>query len=369
MIAPVRKALYPSDYSPVAERLRRSNGAAIKPLRNNALGCIGLYKALEPAEVTFGVVIVNYNSGGDLLRCLHSLEDSSVRPHTIVVVDNNSDDGSIEQCDKFDGVVVIRKSANVGYACAVNAGINAIPSCTWVAVLNPDVFVRRNWLAELQRAVHRFPQARAFASRMINHNRPDMLDGEGDVYHLSGLAWRHHHGSGIDNAEKISRPTFSACGGAALYHRQTFVELNGYDEDFFCYMEDVDLGWRLQLAGHDCIYVHEAEVEHIGSSTCGDRSDFQIYYGHRNMVWTWVKNMPWPLMVACFPYHVLANLMTVVVYCCRGKASVVLRAKKDALAGLPRAYRKRREVQALRARSRRALWRVLDKRLWRARYL
>jgi GT2 family glycosyltransferase len=78
-----------------------------------------------------------------------------------------------------------------------------------------------------------------------------------------------------------------------LYRRSALIELGGFDEDYFCYVEDVDLGFRLRLAGHQCLYIPSSIVHHVGSgSTGGKNSDFAVYHGHRNLVWTYVKDMP-----------------------------------------------------------------------------
>ncbi len=99
------------------------------------------------------------------------------------------------------------------------------------------------------------------------------------------------------------REVFSACAAAALYRRDVFEALGGLDEDFFCYMEDVDLGFRLRLAGWGCTYVPTAVVHHVGSATSGRRSHFTTYHGHRNLVWVFFKNMPGALLWLYLPQH------------------------------------------------------------------
>ena len=153
---------------------------------------------------------------------------------------------------------------------------------------------------------------------------------------------------------------FSACGAAAVYPRQAYAELGGFDEEYFAYLEDVDLGFRLQLAGVRCIYLPAAVVQHVGSGSTSRRSDFSVYYGNRNMVWTFFKNMPALLLLLLLPAHVLMNLGMVVLSGLRRQGRVTLRAKRDALAGLPRMLRKRPTVQAARKTSLLGLARVMD---------
>ena len=148
---------------------------------------------------------------------------------------------------------------------------------------------------------------------------------------------------------------FAPCAAAALYRRAAFEEIGGFDERFFCYFEDVDLGFRLRLRGHRCVYVPDAIVRHVSSALSGYRSDFAVYHGERNAVWTFVKNMPGPLFWFYLPQHLALNLAALGYYPWRGQGRVVWRAKRDAMLGLPAALRERRAVQ----QQRRVEWRAL----------
>jgi hypothetical protein len=141
----------------------------------------------------------------------------------------------------------------------------------------------------------------------------------------------------------------SACAGAALYRRDAFLEAGGFDESFFCYIEDSDLAFRLRLRGHRCGYVPQAEVLHIGSALAGVESDFTVYHSNRNLVWAWVKNMPSPLVWIYLPQHLLVNALMLLLYALKGQGRPVLAAKRDALRGLPRVLRARSEIQSRRA--------------------
>ena len=139
----------------------------------------------------------------------------------------------------------------------------------------------------------------------------------------------------------------------------------GFDESYFCYMEDVDLGFRLRLAGHTARFVPTAVVRHVGSATSGGQhSDFSVFHGHRNMVWTFVKNMPTPLLWFLLPWHLAANLAALVIFSARGQGNTIVRAKWQALQGLGHAWRQRRSIQHQRIASVRSIWAALDKRLW-----
>jgi GT2 family glycosyltransferase len=119
------------------------------------------------------------------------------------------------------------------------------------------------------------------------------------------------------------------------------MAVGGFDERYFCYVEDVDLGFRLRRLGRTCWYVPDAVAWHIGSATAGVGSAFAVYHGHRNVTWTFVKNMPGPLFWRYAPSHLAACLAGVAWFWWRGQLAAYLRAKRDALAGLPALWRER----------------------------
>lgn len=300
-------------------------------------------------------------------ECLAHLLRQSLPPAEVLVMDNASADDSAEHAAQLAGVTVRKLGANLGFAAANNRAIFDCAS-EFVALLNPDAFAEPDWLERLVAAAWQYPEAAAFGSRQMLHGAPGILDGIGDVYHISGLPWRHGHGVAARAEDFVAGEIFCPCAAAALYRREALLAVGGFDEDFFCYVEDVDLGFRLRLAGHSARYVPDAVVHHVGSGLTGGRhSAFSVYHGHRNLVWAFVKDMPGPLFWALLPVHLLQNLVTLVYFALRGHGPLVFRAKRDALRGLPGMWRKRRTIQAGRRASVRDIWRVLDKRLSTAR--
>jgi GT2 family glycosyltransferase len=302
--------------------------------------------------VTVAVLIVNWNSGGLLGQCLASLANQRRPADHVVVVDNNSTDDSLERAQPWlGGVQLIRLNENAGFAKANNIAATAAGAARpgrpfdALAMLNPDAFADPGWLEELTNAAEREPSAVSFASRMLLASTPDYLDGAGDSYHVSGRAWRNGHGRRDASWPPADMEVFAPCAAAALYRREAFEQVGGFDEEYFCYFEDVDLGFRLRLRGHRCVYVHAAVVRHVSSALTGYRSDFAVYYGERNQVWTFVKNMPGPLFWLYLPQHLALNVASLLYYPVRRQGRVVLRAKLDALRGLPRVVAKRRAVQ------------------------
>lgn len=286
------------------------------------------------------------------------------------MVDNHSGDGSADNIEtRHPAVQVIRLAENAGFAAANNTGIAAAQDCEWIACLNPDAFPDLDWLSKMVHATEMYPEFSFFGCKLLQAQNPDKLDGTGDIYHVSGSAWRRDHRKSVAEGQHEGDEIFSPCAAAALYRRDAVMDVGGFDESFFCYFEDVDLAFRLRLRGHCCRYVPKAVVHHMGSAITGWQSDFTVYHGHRNLVWTYFKNMPWPLLWLYLPQHLLLNLVTIVWFALRGQGRVILRAKRDALMGLLRVLRQRRPIQRCRTVSsweiRRAMSRGLLAVLWR----
>ena len=309
------------------------------------------------------VIIVNWNGEVFLERCLAALMNQTVKSHEIIFVDNASSDRSIEIVDRFPSVRVLEQEQNTGFARGNNLAIAAASSETeWIVLLNPDAFPEPRWLEELLAAAHCNPGFDAFGSKLVVAADPGVLDGAGDVYHVSGLVWRMGHGAPVASSVEQAREVFSPCAAAAMYRRNALREVGGFDEDYFCYVEDVDLGFRLRLAGYRCLYVPLSVAHHVGSGTTGGQhSGFAVYHGHRNLVWTYVKDMPGMLFWVFLPLHLAMNLVALVVFTLRGQGGVMFRAKRDALMGIPLMWKKRRQVQSKRVVSWRAILRVLEK--------
>lgn len=299
------------------------------------------------AEPLISVIIVCWNSAEHLSHCLDSLSAQTFQNFEVILVDNNSNDHGLDEVQRLHPRLSLRikkLDRNLGFAAANNLGAR-LARGLWLALLNPDAFPAPDWLAALSQAAAQLGEKHFFASRQIQAETRALLDGEGDIYHVSGLVWRRNYNFPVYEAgETLS--VFSACGATAFYSRQDFLAVGGFDEDYFAYLEDVDLGFRLRLRGLDCIFVPQAVVYHIGSASSGKASDFAIYHGHRNLVWTYFKDMPGLLFWLYLPLHLAMNLFFVLFFSLQGRGRVILRAKWDALLGLPEILRKREQAQA-----------------------
>jgi GT2 family glycosyltransferase len=308
------------------------------------------------------VILVTWNSAVYLPRCLECLVAQTLKDFEVVLVDNGSTDGCLDGVEEYWSALrlrVERLGENRGFTAANNIGVG-LAHGQWVALLNPDAFPELDWLQELIKATENNPEYSFFASRQLQANAPALLDGAGDAYHINGLAWRRYAGFPAARFGLKSEEVFSPCAAAALYSRRMFLQVGGFDEDFFSYHEDVDLGFRLRLQGFRCLYVPDAVVHHIGSAAFRAQSDFALYHWQRNFIWSFVQNTPSALLWRALPAHLMANIIHFAGYTLRGRGGVLLKAKIDALRGLSHALRKRRIIQKTRKASRAELLRKME---------
>ncbi|MBI5966094.1 MAG: glycosyltransferase family 2 protein [Chloroflexi bacterium] len=298
-----------------------------------------------PPRFPVSILVLAWNSAAHLLRCLEALSLQTYKDFDIVIVDNGSEDDALNALQEKHPALhlhVHRLDSNLGFSIANNIGAR-LARGQWIALLNADAFPEPDWLERLLEAAEKYPNA-FFTSRQIQADNPTRLDGEGDVYHVSGLAWRRNYNLPVYPLNE-NQEVFSACGAAALFPRQEFLDAGGFDEDYFSYHEDVDLGFRLRLRGLRCVFVPQAIVHHVGSASTGKRSDFSVYHGHRNLVWTYFKDMPAALFWFYLPLHIAINSFFLIYFSFKGQGRAIWRAKWDALRGLPAMLKKRQAIQ------------------------
>jgi GT2 family glycosyltransferase len=301
---------------------------------------------LEAADVS--VVVLTYQSGGTLARCLAALKGQTARGFEILVADNASTDGAPQAAALADpDLRLIDNDANLGFAAGNNRAARQARG-RWLVLLNPDAYPQADWLAQLLAAARRFPRARCFTARQRMARDPTRLDGLGDA--MAGIGFPFRGGYGAPDPGVIApAEVFSPCGAAMMIDRALFLAMGGFDEGFFCYCEDVDLGYRLRLVGEAVILAADAIVLHEGSaSTGGRRSDFSVYHGVRNRLWTYLKNTPPLLLALTAPLHAAATAGVWLRAVMGGHAGPVQRALGDALRGWPGVWRQRQAIQAKR---------------------
>lgn len=318
------------------------------------------------AAPKISIILVTWNSETHLPVCFSALSSQTTQSFEIVIVDNGSSDASLHVAETYPlnmPIHIKKLSVNQGFAVANNLGAR-LASGEWIVLLNADAYPEPDWLENLLKAAEQNPQFNFFTSRQIQFNDPHLLDGAGDDYHISGLAWRRFYNRPIQDYGIQSREVFGACAAAAMFRRDDFLAVGGFDESFFSYFEDVDLSFRLRLAGGRCMYVSHAMVHHVGSASTGKTSDFAYYHVHRNMVWAFFKNMPGILFLFLLPLHMLINFYLSFSFLVKARRPIVVKAKWDALLGLPAVLHARKKVQATRKVGLRDLYSIMEKDLF-----
>jgi GT2 family glycosyltransferase len=308
------------------------------------------------------VVIPNLNGRNLLGDCLTSLERQTFRDFEVVLVDNASDDRSVDFVkDNFRWVTkIIENSENTGFAGASNRGIEASDG-EYIALLNNDTEAHSGWLAELLKAADANPDAGMFASKTLFFDDRNIIDTAGHFFYPDGL----NRGRGrleIDEGQYDDKTdVFFPSGCAALYRKAMFDEIGIFDEHHFAYGDDTDIGIRGRLAGWGCLFVPGAVVYHHYSMTTGVYSPAKVYLVERNRIWVVWKYFPVGRIIAS-PFYTFARYVYQFYGAMTGKGAagrftrghspwklywVVIRAYLAAFRGLPRVLRQRKQMMKL----------------------
>lgn len=319
-------------------------------------------------KLTVSVIVVNWNRRDLLRSCLQSLRSQKINhPFEVILVDNGSSDGSAEMAEtEFGGdpafsLRVIRNSGNRGFCAANNQGIAASGS-EFVALLNNDAEAEPLWLSALLGAFSIAPDIGMAASKILVYEDPRRIDKAGHLIYPDGQ--NRGRGSGewdtgqYDRVEEVLWPD----GCAAMYRRAMLDQIGGFDEDFFAYADDAELGLRGRIAGWRSMYIPGAVVRHRRGETLGVRSTRRIVLIERNRVLLAAKLFPWSLL--CLnPFYFLARLTAGLWAALRNRGEVgrqagaagklrtawaVLRGDAAALLLLPAMFRKRAAIEKIR---------------------
>jgi len=288
------------------------------------------------------VIIVNHNGRHFLDACLSSLIHQTFQDFEIILVDNGSVDYSAEYVhNQFPSVIVVENKENRGFAGGNNDGIR-IARGKYILTLNNDTIADPEFIEHLVKAMERDDTIGMCAAKM---RFPDgRINSTGICISRSGAAW--DRGMFTQDAGQFSIPeeVFGPCAGAALYRKKMLDEIGLFDEDFFLFIEDVDLAFRARLAGWKCMYVPSARVIHLHGGTAGYKSNISIYYGNRNIVWYVLKNFPIKTLFMCSPWIIGRNCAIIPYYIITGKGLTIIRAKMDSIIGIWKMVKKRTTI-------------------------
>ncbi len=305
---------------------------------------------------SISVLILNYNGQEHLTACFDSLLELHYPPDRIeiLLVDNASTDGSVDWViDRYPMVRVVQNGANLGFAAGNTVGAQAAQG-EWIAFLNPDTRVEPDWLLELVRPALRDPAVVCVASKMLAWDgcKIDYADAA-----INFMGWGCQPGFGSTRLSDFNqdKAVLFACGGAMLIKKQVFLEVGGFDTDFFAYYEDVDLGWRLWLMGYQVAYAGRAVVYHRHHGSWSTVNNVKRWVlAERNALYTTIKNYDEAHLTRVLPGTLLLTLYR--AYLDLQLDPAVWGAKANMPAG-PLAYGPRYYLGQLGQLARRRAWR------------
>ena len=288
---------------------------------------------------------------------MDSLGRQTRRDFEVIVVDN-SGQGLARRNGAAAGARVIENARNAGFGAAINQAFHA-SSAAYLATLNDDAAPHPGWLDALVRAMESRPDAGMCASAVRLYGE-DRLDSAGMLVARDGSSKQRGHGRPPEDFPVLEEALFPS-GSAALYRRAMLEDIGGFDERFFLYCEDTDLGLRARWAGWKCLYVPDAVVEHHYSHSAGRASPLKAYYVERNRLFVAAKNFPAGMLLAA-PLAALARYFWHVWYIARAAGArrvsapratparkmawYVLRAHAALFAHGRRLWRERRRIRA-----------------------
>ncbi|MBQ8189455.1 MAG: glycosyltransferase family 2 protein [Lachnospiraceae bacterium] len=279
------------------------------------------------------IVIPNYNGIKYLKNCIESLQLAKEQGEfSIVVVDNGSTDGSLQQAREYEskGILdVVALPENTGFCGAVNEGIRYAKT-EYVLLLNNDTEVEKDFIKELESFMDCHPLAFSASSKMLSLQEKDVIDDCGDLYCALGWAFGLGKGQNIQTsaAKKYEKDgvIFASCGGASIYRKNIFDIIGLFDENHFAYLEDIDIGYRALLFGYRNYYCHSAVVYHAGSGFSGSRyNKFKIDLSAKNSIYLIYKNMPFLQVLLNLPFLLLGFFIKMMFFMKKGFGDTYLK--------------------------------------------
>jgi GT2 family glycosyltransferase len=296
------------------------------------------------------VVVPNWNGLDFLADCLNSLVAQSARNFSITVVDNGSTDGSRELVQhEYPSVKLIRRDKNYGFTGGTNPGIQDAIACgaAYIALLNNDAVADKNWLQFLVETADQDQGLGSVTSKILQFGAERKIDSTGDFYSSWGLPFPRGRDE-IDQGQFDSddqRCVFAGTGGATLFRTRMLCEIGLFDQDFFAYYEDIDLGFRGQLCGWKAAYEPRALVCHRVHGTSARIPNFTRYHAHKNAIYVYHKNMPAKLWWKYLPCFLMGMAAMAATSLRRRQFSPLLKAYAVALIKTPATIRKRCWIQ------------------------
>lgn len=300
------------------------------------------------------VIIPNYNGLENLKCVLESLKAQTAKDFGIIIVDNGSTDDSVKFTgENYKDAVVIKNNANLGFSKAVNIGIRYSlekNKSDFIILLNNDIEIEKDFVEKGLQTFSEITGAGFIATKMLNFYKRDVIDDTGDFIRKNGgIPMARGHGEKDTGQYNKPEYIFGACAGAAFYRSELFRNAGLFDEDYFAYLEDVDLSFRFQLAGYRCYYNPEIICYHKRRETTSRFEGWETFYTEKNLVALRLKNYPFGMYVKYSPLFFLARVKRFFKYSGskypNGTFGYAIKGYMRGLSEIPKTLGKRKQVQ------------------------
>ena len=300
------------------------------------------------------IIVLNWNGKQETIGCLESLKQITYSNYEILLVDNGSTDGSV-RCfkERYPEIKIIVNEENLGFAEGNNIAIKVALKdkyMKYIVLLNNDTKVEPYWLEELVKVAEPDKRVGSCQSKILSMSNPNILDAVGISISKNGGAIQDGYKTRDIGKYKQVKEIFGVCAGAALYRREMLTQIGLFDEDFFAYYEDVDLALRARLAGWKSMYVPEAIVYHIHSSTLGKNSNFKRYLLERNTYYYIIKNLPTKIVIKFLVFRPIIIALKILYYIKNKKFTLIkysIKANISAIKNIPKMFKQRTIIQSM----------------------
>jgi GT2 family glycosyltransferase len=276
------------------------------------------------------IIVLNWNGESLIEECVRSLKNTQADNFEVVVVDNASNDHSLELLGRFEGIKLVKNSTNLGFAKGNNQGFG-LARGKYVATVNNDAVVEPSWLNAPLALLEADDTIGIISCRQMNYFDREKIDVLFSYPSRFLLLQRMGHGEVFGNNPLHFRKglVIGASGAAVVYRKKMLEEIDGFEESFFAYHEETDLFFRAFLAGWKCVYVPSSVVYHKGSASFGSMKKTFCYYHERNRIWFIYRNFPLGYIIVNFPSILFRETRTLVKAILMGNLGALWAARID----------------------------------------
>ena len=298
------------------------------------------------------IIIPNFNGRVHLGKLLPTIRSQTVLDFEVILVDNASSDSSVETARSlYPEIRIVELQENIGFAAACNRGAEVARGEVFF-FLNSDTSLDRRCLTFCSRALQAYPEKYFFQPKIIKMGQNDRLDGAGDLFPKDGRPV--HRGMGMHSSTFFDGFILFPCGAAAIWRRDAFEKLGGFEESFFAYLEDVDLGLRAVLAGKMGWYIPEAVVYHLGGGAADGDYGSKVFdrpeaveWIARNKIWLWARCLPLSVLVRIMPWLLIGFAKSAAYHTFKSGAGWAFwHGTAEGIMGLPKVLRARSRIQS-----------------------